>query len=197
MKKSFMLFVALCGVIALLVAPGIAVADTFDLTAYRDFSLFNQVVFNVVDLSNAQQQHDPVVDYYTPLYSNWPGWVDPSFGLPNGKQHTYVIDLTTPIGGQCQEVPGLSPITGVSGLVVLYRDNSLALPTDLAGWLAASKDSNFLSNVAGVVAFVPGVSTAVVYVNCTPPPQVPEPVVLLLLGSGLVALAGMRRVIKK
>ncbi len=196
MKNSFMLFVAFCGVIAFLVAPGIAVADTFDLTAYRDFSLFNQVVFNVVALSNAQQQHDPVIDYYTPLNSNWPGWVDPSFGLPGGQQHTYVIDLSTPIGGQCQEVPGLSPITGISGLLVLYRDHTLPLPTDLAGWLAAIQNPEFLSNVAGVAAFVPGVSTAVVYVN-SQPPQVPEPGVLLLLGSGLVALAGIRRVIKK
>ena len=42
MKKSFMLFLAFCGVITLLFAPGIAVADTFPLTAYRDFSLFNR-----------------------------------------------------------------------------------------------------------------------------------------------------------
>jgi hypothetical protein len=196
MKKSFMLFVAFCGVIALLVAPGIAVADTFELTAFRDFSLFNQIVLNVVDPSNVVQAQDPDVVSYTPLPGQ-PGYVLPSFGLP-GVEHNYIINFPGIIGGQCQDVPGLSPITGYSGLLVLtYPNTSVTLPTDLNGWLADLQDPTFLSKVSAIVAFVPGVSTAVVYENCTPPPQVPEPGVLLLLSSGLVALAGMRRVIKK
>lgn len=73
-------------------------------------------------------------------------------------------------------------------------NTSVILPTDLNGWLTDLGDPNFLSKVNAIVAFVPGVSTAVVYENCQ---QVPEPGGLLFLGFGLIALGGIRRVIKK
>jgi hypothetical protein len=47
--------------------------------------------------------------------------------------------------------------------------------------------------VSAIVAFTPE-TTVVVFENCH---QVPEPGVLLFLGPGLMALAGVRRVIKK
>ena len=110
--------------------------------------------------------------------------------------HDYIINLPGTIGGQCQDVPGLSPITGYSGLLVITKPGTSIplLPTTLYGWSSDLGDPNFLSNVVAIVAFVPGVSTAVVYENCQ---QVPEPGGLLLLGTGLVALGGIRRVIKK
>ena len=194
MKKSLMLFLVFCGVIVLLFAPGIAVADTFVITAFRDFSQFNQIVLNVVDPSNVVQAPDPDVVSYTPLPGQ-PGYVLPSFGL-SGGEHDYIINLPGTIGGQCQDVPGLSPITGYSGLLVITKPGTSIplLPTTLYGWSSDLGDPNFLSNVVAIVAFVPGVSTAVVYENCQ---QVPEPGGLLLLGTGLVALGGIRRVIKK
>ena len=209
MKKSLMLFLVFCGVIALLAAPGMVVADDFVFFSdpngqgsYRDFSIFvNFMIPNqpyLFSLSNEVQLLDPpyISIPYTPG-PNQPGYVDPRFfqdnNLPN-QQHTYIINLPSPIGGQLQDIPGLSPITGYSGLLVLTHVWVPVLPQTQTEWLTALQDPKFLSNVAGIVAFVPGVSTAVVYENCQ---QVPEPGGLLLLGSGLIALGGIRRVIKK
>lgn len=117
MTKSFMLFLAFCGVVTLLVAPGIAVADTFEITAFRDFSLFNQIVLNVADPSNVVQLPDPDVVTYTP-HPYQPGYVDPSFGLPGGE-HTYVINLPGTIGGRCQEVPVCPPLLVILAFLCL------------------------------------------------------------------------------
>ena len=74
-------------------------------------------------------------------------------------------------------------IGGVAGLLVLYNVD-VTLPTTAAGFL----DPVFLDKVDAIVAFAPGVSTAVVYEKC----HVPEPVTLLLLGGGLIALGVIR-----
>jgi hypothetical protein len=203
-KKSVKLFLACCGVIAFLVAPGIVAADIFvfpdnpnGVGAFRNFGNLTgyEAALACVSLTNAVQLPDPTQVVYTPLNNHSPGWItylslNPVVIATSADQHTYIIDLPSPTGGQLPEVPYLSPYNGaLSGLLVL-SDANLTLPTTLSGW----EDPTFLSQVEAIVAFVPGVSTAVVYENCQP---VPIPGALLLLGSGLIGLVGMRRMIKK
>ena len=107
MKKSGMLLLVFCSMIALLVVPGIATADTIVLPSdpppnpsgindYRSMSQFGGGdLFDLINLTNGTQQLDPAVVYYTPSNSNSPGWVN---GL--ATQHTYVINLPSPAGGQ-------------------------------------------------------------------------------------------------
>ncbi|HUJ89815.1 MAG TPA: PEP-CTERM sorting domain-containing protein [Syntrophorhabdales bacterium] len=187
MKKSFTICLAFCIALALFVVPGMAVADNdVPLTGLRDMSLF-QSALPVVDLTNGTVLLDPPVINYTPQNANSPGWL---IGQPLNAQNTYVIDLTDPIGTQLPAVPGLHPSEGVSGLLVLADTTSLSLPSTQSGWLALASSSH----VEAIVAFVPGASTAVVYEKH--PTSAPEPGVLLLLGSGLIGLVGMRRILK-
>ena len=205
MKKSVKLFLACCGVIAFLVAPGIVAADTFvfpddpnGVGAFRNFGDLTgyEAALACVSLTNAVVLPDPAQVLYTPLNNHSPGWItylslNPVVYATLADQHTYIIDLPSPTGGQLPEVPYLSPYNGaLSGLLVLSDVPGLTLPTTLSGW----EDPTFLSQVVAIVAFVPGASTAVVY-EC--PTSVPIPGALLLLGSGLIGLVGMRRMIKK
>ncbi len=205
MKKSFMLLLAFCGVIVFLVAPGIVAADTFvfpndpnGVGAFRNFGDLTgyEAALACVSLTNAVVLPDPTQVVYTPLNNHSPGWItylslNPVVYATLADQHTYIIDLPSPTGGQLPEIPDLSPYNGaLSGLLVLSDVPGLTLPTTLSGW----ENPTFLSEVEAIVAFIPGVSTAVVYENCH---QVPEPGVLFLLGSGLIGLVGMRRMIKK
>jgi PEP-CTERM motif len=198
MKKSFMLLLAFCGVMAVLLAPGIVMADNFVFVSdmnphgsYRDFSLFIPYCLDLGDQTitpNAVEQLFAAHVEYTPQNSTSPGWVDPAYDWPSGSgQHTYVLNFPSPTGGQLQNIPGLHPQTGTPGLLVLEYV-LVPLPTTHDGFA----DPAFLNNVGAIVYFEPGVSTAVVYENS----HVPEPGVLLLLGFGLMALAGMRRVVK-
>ena len=158
--------------------------------AYRDFSIFGQNTLDVAGYLNAVKLAASARVEYTPANNSEPGWVNPGYDW-SGGQHTYVINLLSPTGGQLPYVPGLHPwnglqgdqsmIGGVSGLLVLYN-SPITLPTTADGFL----DPAFLSKVSAIVAFVPGCSTAVVY------EKVPEPVTLLLLGGGLIALGIIR-----
>ena len=206
MKESFMVFLALCGAFAVLVAPGMAGADTFVFPddpngagAFRNFGDLTgyEAALPCVSLTNAVALPDPAQVVYTPPNNHSPGWITYLSLNPTpvyatlADQHTYVINLPSPTGGRLPEIPELSPYNGaVSGLLVLSDATGLTLPTTLSGW----EDPTFLSQVEAIVAFIPGVSTAVVYENCH---QVPELGVLLLLGSGFIGLVGMRRMIKK
>jgi hypothetical protein len=200
MKKPFFLVVILCGIFGLLAAPGTVAADQFVFVSdmnphgsYRDFSVFFTGCLDLIPSDfqiNAMQQLTAAHVEYTPQNSSSPGWVDPAYDWPAGSgQHTYVLNFPSPTGGQLQNIPGLHPGTGVPGLLVLTYAWMDQLPTTAAGF----RDAAFLDDVRAIVYFEPGVSTAVVYEkNC----HVPEPGVLLLLGFGLIALAGMRRVVK-
>ena len=206
MKKSVVLLMAFWGVVALLVAPGIAVADIFvfpsdpnGVGAYRNFGDLTgyEAALACVSLTNGVVRPDPAQVLYTPPNSHSPGWITYLSLNPTpvyatlADQHTYVINLPSPTGGQLPEVPYLSPYNGaLSGLLVLSDVPGLTVPTTLSGW----EDPTFLSQVVAIVAFVPGVSTAVVYENHQ---SVPIVAPLFLLGSGLMALVGMRRAIKK
>jgi hypothetical protein len=208
MKKLCMLLLAACGVVGLLAAPGPAAADYFvfpsppDVNefgnisgAYRDFSIFSQNTLDVAGISNAVKLPAAAHVEYTPANNTQPGWVNPGIDW-GGGQHTYVINLLSPTGGQLPYIPGLHPINcltgpdfdigGIAGLLVLYNVD-VTLPTTNAGFL----DPKFLDKVSAIVAFVPGVSTAVVYEK--DPVPVPVPGTLLLLGSGLSGLCVYRR----
>jgi hypothetical protein len=212
MKQAPLLALIACAVVVALAAPGPAAADYFvfpsppDVNAfgnpsgaYRDFSIFSQNTLDVAGISNAVKLPAAAHVEYTPTNDIQPGWVNPGYDWPGG-QHTYVINLPSPTGGQLPYIPGLHPINGLTGpdfdiggipgLLVLYNVD-VTLPTTDAGFL----DPNFLDKVSAIVAFVPGVSTAVVYEK--DPSQVPEPGTLLLLGCGLISLVGMRRATKK
>jgi len=206
MTKSFMLFPILCCLITLLVAPGIVAADTYvfpsdpnGVGAYRDFSIFGENTLMVAGTTNAVILPDPDQVQYKPTTATSPGYITaPWADWPNApsEQHTYVVNLPSPIGGRLPEVPGLHPANdAIPGLLVLSNAPNLQLPTawhqaDGLGWL----DQGFLSQVNAIVAFVPGCSTAVVYENQG---TVPEPSLLFLLGPGIIALMGTRRLIKK
>jgi hypothetical protein len=164
--------------------------------AYRDFSIFGQNTLDVAGYLNAVKMPAAAQVLYTPSNNTQPGWVNKGYDW-SGGQHTYVINLPSPTGGQLPAVPGLHPwnglqvdqfmIGGVSGLLVLYNVD-VTLPITAQGFL----DPAFLDKVTAIVAFVPGCSTAVVYEK-----SLPEPGVLLLLGFGLICIAGLRRMIKK
>jgi hypothetical protein len=214
MKKLCMLLLAVCGVVALLIAPGPAAADYFvfpsppDVNAlgnisgaYRDFSIFSQNTLDVAGISNALKLPAAAHVEYTPANNTQPGWVNHGIDWypdVNGPliQHTYVINLPSPTGGQPPYIPGLHPINsltgpdfdigGIAGLLVLYNVD-VTLPTTDPGFL----DPNFLNKVTAIVAFVPGVSTAFVYEK--DPVSAPEPGTVLLLGLGLAGLCVYRR----
>jgi hypothetical protein len=164
--------------------------------AYRDFSIFSQNTLDVAGYMNAVKLPSSAHVEYTPANNTQPGWVNKGYDWPGG-QHTYVVNLLSPTGGQLPYIPGLHPwnglqgdqcmIGGVSGLLVLYNVD-VTLPTTAKGFL----DPSFLDKVSAIVAFVPGCSTAVVYEK-----SLPEPGVLLLFGFGLIGIAGLRRMIKK
>ncbi len=134
MKKSFMLFLAFCGVIAFLAVPGIVAADTFvfphdpnGVGAFRNFGDLTgyEAALACVSLTNAVVLPDPAEVLYTPLNDHSPGWItylllNPVVYATLADQHTYIIDLPSPTGGQLPEVPDLSPYNGaLSGLLVL------------------------------------------------------------------------------
>jgi hypothetical protein len=211
MKRSLALFLAVFCSFALWAAPGPVAADYFvfpsppDVNAlgnlsgaYRDFSLFSQNTLDVAGFLNAVAMPAAAHVEYTPANNTQPGWVNEAYDWPlvNGQliQHTYVINLPSPTGGQLPVVPGLHPwnglpgdqivIGGVSGLLVLYN-TPITLPTTAPGFL----DPAFLAKVDAIVAFVPAGSTAVVYEKA----PVPEPGVMLLLAGGLAAIGLLRR----
>jgi hypothetical protein len=203
MKKSFTLLRVFCGLIALLAAPGIGAADEWVFPSYtpggtesnyRDFSVFFTGCLDILPSNfqiNAIEQLAAAQVKYTPLTNTSPGWIEPGaydYDSAINGQHTYVINLPSPTGpGYSATPPGLHPGYGVPGLLVLTYTWVPQLPTTVSGF----KDPAFLNNVAAVVNFEPGVSTAWVYERQT---SVPEPGALLLLGFGLIALVGIRRV---
>ena len=210
MKKSLLLALITCTLVVALASPGPAVADKFVfpyldrkdawgnlLGNYRDFSIFSQNTLDVAGYMNAVMLPSAPYVEYTPANNAQPGWVNPGYDWPGG-QHTYVINLISPTGGRPLDVPGLHPwngltssdvtVGGISGLLVLYN-SPIDLPKTNAGWF----DEDFLNKVDAIVAFVPGVSTAVVYEK----DPVPEPASLFLLGCGLIGLVGIRKKVSK
>ncbi len=140
MKKSCMLSLALCGAVALLVAPALAVADTYvfpspannnqGLGNYRDISAFTSSILTIMmndpGIETIQQELPAAAQVtYTPTTSTSPGW---SFGrVGQGlAQITYVINLPSPTGGNpfdptFDSAELMHGANAVSGLLVLYN----------------------------------------------------------------------------
>jgi len=196
---------ALCGVVAFLAVPGIVAATDFVLPdnpngvgAYRDSSYWNSAVwgvaaptypYNIVFASEASV----LLNGYTPTVVN--GVAEPGYIYDFTTQYTYRMNFPSPTGGRLPEVPGLDGGSeGVYGLLVLVDcpgggSTCVSMPTDDVGLAALAVNPE----VSGIVAFVTGCTTVEAF-DLSP---VPEPGVLFLLGSGLIGLVGMRRMIKK
>jgi len=201
MKKSFMLVLALCGAVALLVTPGIVAADTIPLSPVQNISVLTAYLesvtpaTNVVDLGNAVVEYDQSAPFiYTPTQTGTqPGY---SAALSTTIQHTYSITDPPVTTGY---FPVVNPIYTVNGVVLFTNQSSLSLPsaTDLSG-PGSWTDPAFVSQVSAMIVFTwQAASTVYTYENTTSVTSVPEPGVLFLLGSGLIGLVGVRRMIKK
>jgi peptidoglycan/xylan/chitin deacetylase (PgdA/CDA1 family) len=124
--------------------------------AYRPWSLFlDPATYNVLNFANTRVLPAQADTLYVPADASSPGWVN---GLAG--QHGYVIKLPSPTGNRFPAVQNLSPISGVSGVLVFVSDPSLKLPSG-SWWL----DPVFLANpnVRAVAGFIPGLGTVGVW----------------------------------
>lgn len=201
MKKSFMSFLAFIGVIAFLVAPGVVAADNIPLSPVQNISVFINCLESsscapAAPLGNVVVEYDPSAPFtYTPTQTGTqPGY---SAALSTTIQHTYSITDPPVTTGY---FPVVDPMYTVNGVVLFTNNPSLtvsSLPnaSDLTG-SGSWTDPAFVSELSAVIVFLDGASSTVFsYENSST--SVPEPGVLFLLGSGLIGLVGVRRMIKK
>ncbi len=199
--KSLILAISFFAVFA---GTGVASADTFIFPSdppsdtdgynnYRNLTDFNQLTLNMVPIDNALTLAASTHIEYTPADTNSPGWVD----YLGNNQHTYVIQLPSIAGPgpYIKAIPYFDyPNGAVAGLLVLYHF-PVILPTTKDGYL----DEAFLHKVTAIVAFVPTVSSGVVFesMNGTMPWPIPEPCTIILLGLSLLGVIKVRGRIKK